>query len=497
MLSVLLAGLLVLLLWHSLFTSSSPTSSWTSSVSQNPSFKPQSSTQEHDAGPEVKAEDGPLHDASIYEQQQQPDSQPKPPDVFEDWRAHLEAAHAPPGALQQHTSTLGFSHIYAIQSHSPAVKQRMDLLAKSLDMSIDWTSPVQPDHPSIAWIAQQVKAVRLAKRRSVVKATRQPPNLLGGLNVGSPWLQPSVELKEVEFPMFARSHAWYRAHRISPALGSVALPSEVGNEVEGMDWVQHLLQHPARQAQGEVDVQELLRDPRETWSELQLSRESIAEWATHTRLWKKMLERGDEVALVLSDSVDLESGFERLWSQVHRHLPVSSEGRPEWHMLMLGHNSQDEQASALNPSICPSLMLTRAIDPAYLHPLLHHAADPQGLHAYAISSTGAQELLRLAEDPWTAHQTHLDIFLSTFSRAGAVNIFSIDPPIAVDLPAHQAVVKPERVTQRVLLADSATELIWKAQGVELPERKMEPPQRQTSGYRFSSPKPPPHQPQLE
>lgn len=372
-LCVLLAGLLVLLLWHSLVTSSSSSpplsSSWTSTVSSSPTSQPQEDTGQHAGGPaELKAEveaEAPLHDASPYEQQ--PQTAPVKQDTS--WRAHLEVAHAAPDASQQ--PNLGFSHIYAIASHAdPAIKQRMDLLAQSLAMSlVDWIDPVSPLDPSIPWIAQQVKRVRLAKRRSLVKAARQPPNMLGGLKAGSPWLQPSVELKEVEFPLFARSHAWYRAHRISPALGSVALPSEIGNEVDGSDWVQYLLQHPSlarTEEEEDVDVEALLRDPRESWSELQLSRDSIAEWATHTQLWRSMLERQDEVALVLSDTVDLEFDVERLWSQVRRHLPVSPEGQPEWHMLLLGHHSQAEQSSkppppgAIIPPARVSIMLTRS-----------------------------------------------------------------------------------------------------------------------------------------
>lgn len=71
----------------------------------------------------------------------------------------------------------------------------------------------------------------------------------------------------------------------------------------------------------------------------------ISTFFGHTRAIKKVLENGDESALILEDDVDVEWDLERVWARVRRRLPGererelggNGEGDVGWDVSFLGH----------------------------------------------------------------------------------------------------------------------------------------------------------------
>lgn len=137
-----------------------------------------------------------------------------------------------------------------------------------------------------------------------------------------------------------------------------------------------------------------------------------------------MLENGDESALILEDDLDVEWDLERMWSRIERKLPS------DWELTFLGHCWGKELLRTLPfSSLAPSL--TPTTGPAYLHPLLHQSTAPMCLHAYALSSSGAQRLLNLLEDPWTAYQAPIDTAIPTLLAQDLITSFSVEPPLVI------------------------------------------------------------------
>lgn len=181
---------------------------------------------------------------------------------------------------------------------------------------------------------------------------------IGGLHVGSDWLTPYPSPNSTAlFPPY-------------PPPSSVSLRREL-SRTHSSNWVEHLetlhsqSAHTSLKPQNRnLNITRHLWDPVEKVKVRQVTPGVISTWWGQTRVMKRMIERGDETALVLEDDVDFEWDLERLWAGIERKLPIV-EGKKGWDITYLGHcwggENQSEspnsfpvvpQSSELNQSRC-------------------------------------------------------------------------------------------------------------------------------------------------
>lgn len=100
-------------------------------------------------------------------------------------------------------------------------------------------------------------------------------------------------------------------------------------------------------------------------------------------------------------------------------------------------------------------------------------------------------------DPWAAFQTQLDVALTSYIRAEAINGFSIDPPVFTRLPQSFLDIEgegseeeePEVAPRLTLLSDSTMERIWKDEGRTIQEPELVPPARKDpAGFKLTNAK---------
>lgn len=415
------------------------------------------------------------------------------------WRTHLESQHSPYEASslsEDSITTLGFSHIYVISTPGQDSKrrERMMKLGRALGVDFTFVEAIKPDSSVLIWIAERVKDIRERKRKTLAKELDLDAENVGGLQAGSVWLQPAVEVKQIKHHRYSVSAVFASANTVEPAFGTITFPSLRKDEDrwDGLDWVTYLDSNAAFQMDPndpQLDIATELHDPLEPEESLQASAESLAQWYNHVRVYKKMKENNDESALVLEDVIDAEWDVERLWASIRRHLPMKSTNNlSPWEITYLGHCGGQEQSR--KPESGSTLLLHKLnlpADPVYLHPLLHRAASPRCLYGYALSRTGLTNLLHLLSDPWSAYQTHLDVALATYIQAEIVNGFAIDPPVIAHLPDSLLENEELETIPPSPLGDSTLERIYRDEGRTIEEAELRPPDRQDpSEYRLSS-----------
>lgn len=102
---------------------------------------------------------------------------------------------------------------------------------------------------------------------------------------------------------------------------------------------------------------------------------------------------------------------------------------------------------------------------------------PRCLHGYALTRTGAQEILRILRDPWIAFQTPIDTAIPTFIRMEVLKAFSLDPSIIIQSKDTPSDIQPGIGSLwRGTLADSTMERIWRDEGHEIPDVEIETPE---------------------
>ena len=115
----------------------------------------------------------------------------------------------------------------------------------------------------------------------------------------------------------------------------------------------HTSLRPATTKPSSLNVTSLLWDPLEPLAVRQVHEGVISTYWGQTRAIRRMLENGDEVALILEDDVDVEwdlmDGF---WDRIERRLPRRG-GEYDWDVTFLGHcwggEFQREPPSPLSP----------------------------------------------------------------------------------------------------------------------------------------------------
>lgn len=343
------------------------------------------------------------------------------------YRNQLELTTSPPEWLA-HSPTLTFDHLYVLSlPWRTDRREQMSKLARALGVEITFVDAVSKEEPFIRWIAEQAVVVRKQRLRLMSKARKEPIDSLGGLTVGNTWLQqtadregdvPFPELKTPSFPGFKNWIDYLEHHDVAGTLDEL------------------VPENPT------LNVTEALWDPVELIAGRQVNEGVISTFWGHTRAMQQILRNGDKSALILEDDVDVEWDIERMWSRIHRRLP------DDWDAALLGH--------------CWGRELLK---PAYLHPLLHQSSVPLCLHAYALSAKGAEQLLSLLLNPWSAYQTAVDTAVPSFMVFGLLNSFSVEPPLIIQRKDGPSDIQEGIGSKwRGLLADSTVERIARSEG---------------------------------
>ncbi|EGG10632.1 uncharacterized protein MELLADRAFT_103329 [Melampsora larici-populina 98AG31] len=309
------------------------------------------------------------------------------------------------------SNTLSFDHIYVLSlPNNFKRRQRIQKIGNALELNFTFIDAIEKNSSVIDWIGSKVKEIRNKKRKILSTQFGKHQSEIGGMKVGSDWLlrnEEEVIIKESEEKIKIKL----------PALSK--------------DWVKELHQHQddlQSLYQPKFNIQSQLYDPLESKAPRQLSSGTISVWYGQTKVMRKMLENQDRSALVLEDDVDLEWDLGQLWSSVLRRLPKDHKNRQEgWEIVYLGHCWGRENSH-----------------PQYGHPNLHRSSEPRCLHAYALSHTGVQKILKYLSDPWIAYQTAIDIALPTLIKSGFLkNAFSIEPAwIIQDKTEFESDVQP-------------------------------------------------------
>ncbi|KEI41399.1 uncharacterized protein L969DRAFT_85170 [Mixia osmundae IAM 14324] len=354
-----------------------------------------------------------------------------------------------------HSKTLGFSRIYVISLASRTDRRaRMKRIAHALGIELTFIDAAPKDSDLIKWIAERVVKVRSEKRRLIARARSVDEAELGGSTVGSVWLAPSVPWKinpALEQP--SEETDWEGTDK-------VIWPSLKKDHYEGMDWVEYLNTRPdpyltLKPDDPDLNVTSALWDYLDSYAARQVNDAVIATWHSQTRALHKMKENGDTTALVLEDDVDFEWDIENMWNTIKTFLPTEEkprEGSEPWEMVFLGH--------------CWGAETSRG---AYFHPHLYRSYAPRCLHGWTVSIAGRDRLLRQMSDPWLAYQLPVDTAVSTFIRAGALEAYSIEPPIIIQSKDTPSDIQPGLGSPwSGLLQDSTIERIWRHDGLIVP-----------------------------
>lgn len=191
---------------------------------------------------------------------------------------------------------------------------------------------------------------------------------IGGNIVGGDWASPYPNSLDDDrdqrspFPLYPL-----------PPSSSPLLRKQLAS-TSSSNWVEHLEKLDSRNRLSDlklepastnpINVTRLLWDPLEKVAARQVTRGMMSTWWGQTRVLKRMIERGDESALVLEDDVDLEWDIERMWNTIHRRLP----GDNGWDITYLGYCWGGETQSQLLPIVDHKLradvVLCRASIPA-------------------------------------------------------------------------------------------------------------------------------------
>jgi GR25 family glycosyltransferase involved in LPS biosynthesis len=385
------------------------------------------------------------------------------------YREHLDKEHAP-HPFSEHSPTLTFSRIYILSlPFRTDRRERMTKLMRALGLDFEFVDATSKDAPVIQWIGERAAEIRRRKRELLAESLDMLPEEVGGMGIGSIWLEPSQPLERI-----------VNLDRPKKNRKKVELPSLADDEYHGTDWVSFLESAPRgyefQPTYDDFNVTEAMWDPLEENSFRQINEAVIATWYSQTRVWKLMEKNGDESALILEDDVDLEWDIDRIWPNIWRRLPGEDNGKVvPWQVTFLGHCWGRELTSALIPAAFSfPLKLTEkrflSLEPSYLHPLLHRSTEPRCLHGYSLSRTGVRHLLRLLSDPWVAYQAAIDTIIPTYIGRDAIAAFSVEPPLIIqskDTPSdiQQGVGSP----WRGVLADSTMERIWRDEGLEIPD----------------------------
>ncbi|KAK4049223.1 hypothetical protein OIO90_005512 [Microbotryomycetes sp. JL221] len=359
------------------------------------------------------------------------------------YRQHLERTTSPQTQLI-HSSTLTFDKIYVLSlPWRTDRRQQMTKLAKALGLEVEFVDASSKEENFIKWIAERAVEVRRQRVEIMAEAKGVSANKIGGLTIGNDWLKPRPS-NDTEFPEFP-------ATKVTPD--------------KDVSWVDVLEDaHSQNKLDLLVPEDDQLNITTALWDQVeridgrQVNEGVISTFWGHTRAMKKVLENDDDSALILEDDVDVEWDLERLWSRIELKLPKDKRGDPNWDVTFLGH--------------CWGRELLK---PAYLHPSLHQSTAPLCLHGYAVTNQGAERILSLLNNPWSAYQTAVDTALPSFIQFGLVDSFSVEPPLIIQRKDGPSDIQSGIGSKwRGLLMDSTVDRIKMSDGQIVDEEVFDP-----------------------
>lgn len=261
------------------------------------------------------------------------------------YRKHLEAQHGPVPSFR--SPTLGFSHIYVLSLPKRIDRrERMSKLAKALGLHFTFVDATSKDSNFIRWIGERTAEIRRLKRKLLADTFALPDAHVGGMMIGSMWLEPSLP----DLMPFARSQDPLKGgelERIRP----LKFSDPAVDRYHGQDWVSWFESQDVDTLvpdDPQFNITEALWDPLERIDSRQMNSAALATWYSQTRVMQKILDNRDEMSLILEDDVDVEWDIGRIWPNVLKHLPRGSETERPWDVTFLGHCWGHEQTRKLS-----------------------------------------------------------------------------------------------------------------------------------------------------
>ncbi|KZT38747.1 hypothetical protein SISSUDRAFT_1033120 [Sistotremastrum suecicum HHB10207 ss-3] len=184
----------------------------------------------------------------------------------------------------------------------------------------------------------------------------------------------------------------------------------------------------------------------DAYKNVALTNAMIGCWDSHARLWRKIVENGDKVAIIFEDDIDMEFDIEKRILRMWPALPK------DWDVVMLGHCwSAEYENQPLPGSIA-------------LRPMYHTLCT----HAYAVSSTGVRRLIRHARSPDLAYSRPVDHVIKDLTLQRRLKTFSVYPQIVIQTKESISDVVGDRgIGWKEALLDSTLERIRMESG-EIP-----------------------------
>ncbi|CAG8577034.1 22081_t:CDS:2 [Dentiscutata erythropus] len=128
-------------------------------------------------------------------------------------------------------------------------------------------------------------------------------------------------------------------------------------------------------------------------------------YLSHYFIYKEIIDKGYNSALILEDDVDFELNITAIMADIHRDLPAS------WETLYIGHCFEP-----VGEQVGRSASVHR----------LYKSVAPMCMHAYAVSYSGVRKLIELL-NPMIPRGT-VDFSLSVVVKDEKVKSFDVHPP---------------------------------------------------------------------
>ncbi|CAG8551876.1 3627_t:CDS:1 [Dentiscutata erythropus] len=137
----------------------------------------------------------------------------------------------------------------------------------------------------------------------------------------------------------------------------------------------------------------------------ELSADRRACYLSHYMIYKLIIDKGLNNALILEDGVDFETNITAIMTDIHRNLPDS------WDTLYIGHCFEGMGKPVGNSSFANGL---------------YESVNPGCKHAYAVSNSGARKLVEKL-DPMKP-QGAIDYAILARIMNKEITSYSVHPP---------------------------------------------------------------------
>ncbi|PIA15816.1 hypothetical protein COEREDRAFT_9052 [Coemansia reversa NRRL 1564] len=164
-----------------------------------------------------------------------------------------------------------------------------------------------------------------------------------------------------------------------------------------------------------------------------LSNAQLASFRTHLNLINEIVRLELASALVLSDSIDLDTEIKQHMHTIVPALPDS------WDILFLGHCGVNETGR-----------------PTAFHPRLYVASNPHCMFAYALSRSAAMRLKRVLDNMWPNPQKPFEDVLEDMVIPMFFDAYVVHPPLVALLDPRSGKNQQHRLTDTTANKSTAT-----------------------------------------